>query len=237
MPEFSFSERVPACKIDKALILTLEQYLAEELPKRFESDEKLNVQYSVSITDGVGTEVFGSFKEFIPQLLPDTTQQLSISWHNGYRCKTRVDIRVAFHGTYYLSTFSVTSKGEHAREVTLAIRDRVKKIVEPHRTLHWVFDPLAFPLLSSMAGFLAWMAAVWGIVAFQQGARDAIVLGTFSAIAGWYWVGAKLMPVISFDSRAQSRRSGVWKWLSLGFISFVLFATIATLLRRRILGF
>ncbi len=194
-----------------------------------------DVEYSVKITDNLGTEKLTSIKDYTPALLPNSTESVRLSWKNGYSGTTRVELTIAFHGQAILAGVALGVVGANARELVVAVHDAIDRILEPHLNNHRWYHPFsASEIILPLVAFF--LLALFSALRQQYPAASAAMAIT-GFILLWVWISSLLKPWIAFDTPRQRRKDAVWKWMSLGFLSFVLFGTLLPQLRKILLGF
>ena len=237
MPKFNFNRRVPSCHVNKELLSEIESYIKVGLEKKIGMTQDDEIRYKVSIEDNIGIETLESIKEYVPPMFPDGTKSIRVSWNNGYKTESRLEIAIYFDKEYYVSKVEVDSDARNAKEMAVGTGDGILRILDSHRTFNWIFNPFSLPFLNPIIFFgmaFCISAGAARIVSQQKG----LYFLAFAALAGWYLLSSKYFrPFISFDSRRQLFLGKLWSYFSIGTIGFIIFGSLFPTIRKIFFGF
>jgi hypothetical protein len=241
---FNSSRRLRSVRVDKELIRRLEDYLGSELLQlnRLPKDALPDV-LSVTVTDAIGTEVLSSISEHLPAHLPDSVSRVIISFrpnrYSGERPgETSINVKISFGRARYQNELDISASGASAKDKVVAVRSAILGLLEPHWTNNRLFHPDGFAwalffTIGTGAGavFIGFLASSGGLAPV---ALWSLIISM--SIGGYFFLGM-LNPWATFDTRVD-RENEKWSgWLKFGLASFILFGTILSLIRQKLLGF
>jgi len=242
MSQFASEKKLISIRVDKALLLRIEEYARSELVSLSGIPaEEIPEVFSITITDSVGTEVLRSIAEHRPAQLPDSVQRVAVSFDSRYsrapQRKAGIYVNISFSRERLFSAFSVTCIAEAARDTVVGINDAVLRILEPHWTDNHFFHPSSGS--SVLLGLTIWTSGTLSISLFASGSISAAswLLLVAGCIGAYAFAGRFLKPWTTFDTRVDRRNEELWLLLRNGMVGFILFGSVFTLVRRRLLGF
>lgn len=237
MTKFNLEKRIPSCFVTKGVLEAIEQYLKVDLLKKHADVNTGDSTYSVSIREAIGTETLDSVDDFTPGIFSDGTEQVKISWDNGYKA-TRLRISISFDREFALSQLEVDCGASTAKATAKGIADDILSILERHRNYNWLLNPFEFRVVPPVS-FLVFIFLGIAATTYSLNAQTPQWYWIFSAlIVGWIHVSsAYFRPFISFDTRRQQLFNKVWMYITVGTVGFVLFGTLLPQIRKAFVGF
>lgn len=237
MSTFEFEKDLPSTKVTKELIETLEQYMLDRVHSITAVDrEELHNRLTITIKDGFGEERFSSIDQFHPARFSDTTRRITMEIAARHRSGgPQVRIRVSLARSRMLANTTINVSATNARENALGLADGISRIVEAHKTWHWIFHPTA-PAYGVLLTLIAGSIVVLWNTSDGSKIRFPLSITTIILIVYLVYSGA-LRPFIVFDSPALDRNDKVWNWLVSGLLAFLLFGVILGYLKKSWLGF
>jgi len=238
MPKFSLERRIPACFVSKDLLSGIEAYLKTEMSVKLGESLGDDIDYKVSIKEGIATETLAGVTDYTPNKFSDGTKEIELRWSNGYRAATRLEISIDFDREYFLSKLKVECTEPMARETAKGVADAILRLLDSHRTQNWFFNPFKFPVTAILAAPLALGLLMFAILRFAGNREQSFYLLSGAAFMGWIYFSAQYFrPFISFDTRRQQLFDRAWRWFSLGILGFIVFGTLLPFLRKVLVGF
>lgn len=236
---FHVEKRLPACRVDKDLLVRLEDLLRRKMPLLqaqlgpYDNADR----FSMSITDGFGTESLDSIKDYSPPYLPDTTSSVSMGWNSRVRVPyAECDIRFSSE-TAEFNRIQITTQGDQARAVAGGLLSDVMREIDSSRTLNQIFHPpfffVALPMFIVTVLFLPFTVfrVRWSdqdprlIPIYWMGIARIWVIFAFAYYASYRW----FKPYVSFVTVQSQRRDSAWNWLAL-FVLGLMLTALATAL-------
>jgi hypothetical protein len=134
------------------------------------------------------------------------------------------------------SEIRITHKADHPKTLVLGIYEAIKRIIKPQANKNRIFHP-SEPI-SIFYGFITGLTVGVVIFIFKINLFNFGVIGIIIFLLLVYHsiLGRFLYPYISFESRRYYKIKKVSNWFFWGFLSFLIFGTILTLLREKIFG-
>ncbi len=237
VPVFNVTHDLPATIVSIDLVSKLEYLLLSESQRLFSiSETEVKEHYSVTLVDGSGTETLSSMDRYVGDVFPDTTEEITISLHMSYFRSKSVDIALKFHKTRRLTYALLHIGSDNARADVATLWYGITRCIEPNRTIHWLFN---LPFGVAIAIVSATCVSAFLIIASPL--HHPVLLDTFfflmiSITISWRVV-AKVKPYTAFDSRLQARHDRWCTWFGCSLLAFLIFGTILTALRKRLVGF
>jgi hypothetical protein len=236
MQVFELKRKLPSCKVDKELLVTLEQYLIEQAQQVFGlTEDAARSEYKLSIEDSFGTGTFSSAREFLNDKFPDTTSSVRIilrPWRSPH-----LTIIVYFHRESIHSAIEVIADGPQARERAIGCYDGILGLLDSRRTGAWFFHPPA--LVQGMLGGITLIslgALPWAFILKEPGVLSGALVAV-PLILVTYHTGAYIKPYTAFVSRRTEFLEKTWTLFVVGMAGFILFGTLLPALLRKVLGF
>ena len=237
MSRFELEKLMPSCDVSKELISQLEDYIIEQASQNSMVDrKKVADNYSVTLDDNFGVEEISSIKNYIPSAFPDSTSQISMSlWIYQRETEKPLKITIRFNRDKIYCKMSIGYTSDNAREIVLGLYEGIKRLIDPHRNSNRLFHP--HPILKGALFGVIWIPLML-IVQFlnNNDTPSALLsLGGFCLLL-LYFVGGKLKPYISFDSRSSQRNRRLTNWFFYGLLGFLMFGTVAVAFRKMLMG-
>jgi hypothetical protein len=158
MSTFSWTRKLPSCNVDQKLLLELEQYLVEKGVELLLDKEP---EHCFTIIDS-GEEVLRNVQDYKFRYYSDDTQDLHLWLRQNYQYKRdeaipTVTVTIRFKREY--SNVRMEIDGPKSRELATVMLADIKRIIEPHRTVNWLFQihPMAVVLFVNLILGLAMM--------------------------------------------------------------------------------
>jgi hypothetical protein len=239
---FNLEKQLGSIRVDKDLLTRLEEYFLSELARMSGvSPKHFPKVFSISITDGVGTEVLHSIKDHRPVQLPDSTQRVAVSYNTSLdyddELAAKIDVNLSFGREDLYTAVKVNCTGPNARQVAISIEEAVLLLLEPHWTHNRLFHPfVGWEVLLFVLMFFAAATGFTLIASGQISAASWLLLLT-AALLAYFYAAKRLKPWSSFDSRSDRANEEVWRWFKFGVLTFLVFGSLLTLLRKRLFGF
>jgi len=142
MSEFGLEKELSSYEVTLDLITRIETYLFTKVPGLTNIDQnEIESSYSIRIADDLGTEKFGSIKEYSGLLFGDYTNEIMIDI-SCYHQKS-FTFTLNFNKQGHLSRVSIKFKDDNAREISISIFEGIKKILDLNKTNNRFFHPSA----------------------------------------------------------------------------------------------
>ena len=238
MSTFSLEGKVPCCLVNKDLLTGIETYLKVEMRQKLGEMLGDKITYGISIREKIGTETLASINEYSPSTFSDGTKEIEIRWDNGYEASCRLSIAIDLDGGFFsMSELKVRCAAPTAREIAIGVGDAILRVLQSYRTYNWIFNPPELPVVSLLAGCLAFFCASSGSARILTNREQGLYLLSGAVFFGWICISGVFRPRISFDTRRQQLLDRLWRYFSLGTFGFVFFGTLLPLIRKNIFGF
>ncbi|WP_230456680.1 hypothetical protein [Leptospira santarosai] len=234
MSRFITRNELSPMHVDRELLIKLEDYFIKLIPDLVPDIPKSRRQngYSMEVTDKYGTEKFDSIKEYDFKYLPDTINLIQIGFLNN---EDELKISIILdkeEGAFLELDFEATN----AREKASALLEGLNKILRNYRTVNSFYHPPSFiqaPIV--IVGF------IYGILSFAELSYknyiEAIGPGLITlAIVSYYYVGKKIRSIVSFETKRYQLFNHYLLWFISGSLSFLIFGTIFTYFKDKLLG-
>jgi hypothetical protein len=239
--EFELRKPIGSCHVSLQLLQQLEDYLLREalrhIKGRASPRDEVPRRLTVSLVDNLGTEELDSIRDYHPSLLPDSTSTITlrildypVSFH----------VSITFHREPRSSAIYIKTTGDGAREVALSLFEGIRRLIDPHTTLNYVFHPS--PWLELVYFMLGWSPLYLVFLFWFPLLRDYPpgvypLLGLFAVLQISFRAAPRLKPFTSFESKVDNLKRKWSDWFVFGLAAFLLFGTVLILLRRKLLGF
>ena len=142
MSRFEMEKRIFACHVNKNLLIELEDYIKNEIPKQISVPKKnFNEKYTISIGDKNGKEEIKSISNYSLSSFPDSTNKIEI---NVRLFQEKVfTLSISFDSKYSkeYESIVISYEANNAREIVLGIHDGINRIIESHRNQNELFHP------------------------------------------------------------------------------------------------
>lgn len=211
MSEFSMEKKLSSYEVTLDLITRIETYLFTKVPGLTNIDPKeIKNSCSIRLTDDLGTEEFGSIKEYSGLLFGDYTNEIMIDISCYLQKSFTFDLK--FNKEGYLSRITIKFKDDNAREITISIFEGIKKILDLNRTNNRYFHPSAYieGALSTVALLSVWI--MLGLFAARLYYWGLVVLPFSLFLVLYLNMGEKIYPYMAFDSNKYRNNK---KWSNL----------------------
>lgn len=236
--QFSYDRGLPSLRITKDLLESLERHLVQRIADSCGvSVDEARKSLSITIEDNFGTEHFSSVEQFHITRFSDNTKRVSVEIEAPWRSEgIRLRLRLGFSRGRISSSLSISATAPNSRELVAGLKEGVLRILEPHRTWHWVYHARAEVWGVLVPLFMLLLYAQLKLFDTPSLTFLAASLGTFLL---WFYllVLPYFRPYTVFDSRASERSDKIWSWFLKGFLTFLIFGTLLTFARRSLLGF
>lgn len=248
MAKFELERRIPSCFIDLDLLGRIEGYVLEGIPTLLGVEpETVARKFRVSLKDDSGTEEVARVSQFPSRTLPDATKEVSVRLYLSEFVELESESRkgewrdlslwVTFSREPRSTKLVLSCTAPRAREIALGIADELGRRIEPSSTSNWVFHPSLG--VETLLSFVLFMLPVPISLAFMR--TPAYVAypaaAAFVLLVLIRQVAPRLKPYSSFDSRSQQALDRLWSWFLWGLLTFVVFGSLFTALRNKLLGF
>ena len=224
MPNFRLEKKLTSYEVSSDLLTDIERYLFEKVPEITKRDSnEIKEDYSVEITDNLGTERLKSISEYPSSSFQDSTNEIMLSLKSFGQKQKYLGVRIRFNRDKLFSHIAVEYDGTNAREITISIFAGIKRIMDPYKTNNRFYHP---PGLLDMALFLIMIQSLLTIIFWCENLiyTQRIAALSIIIILILYWgIGKKIHPYTVFDSR-KSRNYKKWSnWLFYGILGFIIF--------------
>jgi hypothetical protein len=233
MPKFEIRQKLPPCRVNKVLLVTIEEYLISKLQSKFSLPENnANMDVYVIIKDRFGTETHSSAKDIFLNKFSDTTNEITMSFINY----SSYHIRILFALDQSCSHIYIEVTGDQSRETAIGLYQGILSILEPQRYWGWLFHPdfivsylfvNLIPLSILMFFYFAFYLKNWYLLYI------AIILFLFFSFSILSYF---LIPYTSFDSRSNETKEKIWLWFFKSLISIIPFGTAITFFVKKIIS-
>lgn len=237
-PGFSTERKLSSLNVDKNLLLRLEDYFLEEIPRIAKlKPEEARRNYKITSADHAGVQQFRSIREYSGDVFPDTISRVVLN--SGFIASddASVNVKLSLDTEPHWSSVQVdVTSANNPRELCHAVLQGLLDRLEPNKNLHRLLHP-SFPL----TGILYGLSAPSGMAALTLAGKGLYLPACLAAVPPTIlfllWIGGKANPYTAFKTQANDRWSDLWKWFCLGLLGFLLFGTGAFYLRKALLGY
>lgn len=235
MASFELTQKPPAVRVRKALLVQLESYILEQAARiTSKTIDELRADFKIDIIDALGTETLRSAGEFKGDKFPDSVKEVRVKL--GRWTSLALEVGLDFTKARDASWIRISYTGSDARETVTGLFAGLRRVLETERTYSWLFRPAFVPDFFSLWCAITLLQLLAPAALYVKGLfwRIPFVLLTLAMllfVLGWF-----LKPFSSFDSRRQKTFDEIWKWLSLGILGFIVFGTLFPFLRKLISG-
>ena len=245
MTEFRLEKKLPPCRVTKDLLESLEKYILNKRDK-IESDigKPPDSDYlTITIVDSLGEESVSSTQKLKERFFSSTTE-VTIRFYASWSHKDTLRLTIRFsNNSYRLSTVTIESENDTARELVVGISHSLVEIVENSKTLNWLFYPpgwLSFTIfIVSLLFFflgiaLLEMSAESGEHAINHTFWRSVL---FSGVGFAYlYFGPKLHPYAIFDSPRADQLQSIGNLYKAALLGFLLSAIVYPSLFKTLFG-
>lgn len=231
MTEFLLDQKIPATRVTLNLIKSLEDLLRTKVAEiAANEDERMELRsnFSVSITDSLGTEVMESIDKFGPDKFSNSTSSVAISFSGGLDTSLyKTNIRISFDKEKMACRVRIRYDGIGAREVANGILNAVKQHIEPYKTGNEWLYPDGF-LGGVIFSICAYAAIGSYYFTFKNDMRTSFLLLLVTIVLFAYrFILPALRPYTTFESRRSDSLLKKYNWFWGGLIGFVFFGWLA----------
>lgn len=241
MSRFNLKKSLPSTRVTRELVRSLEKYIEKKTEflaaKPTEELDALLAGRRTTVMDDLGTEQFGTIDEYAPSLFSNTTSSIEVEFIGPYQTSLRgLVIRVRLSGENMHTGIQIDYDAPNAREVVVGLYDGIKRCLETSPARNAFFHPPAF--WQGVIGAFTYMLFLAAIATW----RFMPTAVTFLLIALWLtlyllWsVAPRFHPYTVFDSEQANRYARDFDWLIKGLLGFLLFGTLMTLMRDKLLS-
>ena len=239
MSTFSYEHGVPSIRLTKDVLEALERYIPNRIAEACNiAPEDARKGFSIHIVDREGTEHFDSIEQFTPSRFSDSTEKITVDLDARKWSKEGpfVSISLRFSRTRLFSSILITATAPNAREISVGLKDGVLRMLDPHKTWHWWCHPTAEVWGTYIAASIGLAVAAWQLHSKQP--VYPLLLVTIMAFCLYALQSLlNLRPYTIFDSRAAERGDKIWSWFAKGLMTFLVFGTLLTLIRKYMFDF
>lgn len=229
MTSFHIDKKLTSHEVTRELLERIEKYLLAELPKIINvSPEDLKEEYSISITDSLGSEVIESISEFRLPLFPDDTEEIGIS----VAFPISFVIRIRFGLARNSSSVIIDYEGEDARRIATSIYEDIARLLDYSRTNYHIWHGGIISIIFWLIGFFL----VIVLISFRSYTAMITVLFAIATLAVVRIFSLKIHPHTLFDSR-RGRNYKKWHdWFIYGIFGSILADAAVALVLNRFFG-
>ncbi|EQA46336.1 hypothetical protein LEP1GSC050_0128 [Leptospira broomii serovar Hurstbridge str. 5399] len=233
MSRFQTEKKLPTLHLDFDSLQRIEEFLIKDLPKEILNAFPKGVKsiYFVTLTDKRGSDELKSIKEFKSKFLADSLSLIEFQLLDE---KKEFEITINLdkeEGALLILDFKL----EDARSVAVKFQDKLDQVIDSFRSVNWFFHP---PEILSVV--IAFGIIMTGIISFGDLSNgkyiEAVGPGLiFLSLGSYYYVGKHIRTPVSFDTRRYQIFNNYLVWFISGNLSFLIFGTIFTFLRDKII--
>lgn len=233
--KYKYENSLPACKVDRFLLESIEDYLFDKVPELIKTTKKnLNERLSIRIYDKFGEEEINSISEYSLRTFPDDIQKINInlSW-NDYNKGESLRIWIAFDKES--AKLTVEIEGKNPKEITTGLVNSIKAIVNQNKTLNRIFHlPFILSSIFISIGLLSFWISTF--LANKNWKYSILFLSISLVIGMYFWAFKKLKPYSSFDTIRQAKIDKTANWFFYALLTFVVFGNLFVFLQKQMFG-
>lgn len=213
---FRVSHKIPSCHVTIKLLKNIENELIQYISKITDKPiAQLANDYSISISDVVGTETMKSIADYGLDRFIDSTQSITMDF-NFWKLGISISLRFS---SPTASEIDINVKDSRAREIATSILHLISRQIDVAKT--WSFLLHGVGKEATMAMVTSSLLGV-GIV-FLTDDRFPNYFALYTVLPIFFWVARLFKPYISFDTLLQEKRDKLFAWFFSGFCSFAVF--------------
>lgn len=236
MNSYNFQKRISSFKVDKDLILEIEDFFYKDMPEIIQwiPSTKNEKPIQVRIRDSFGEEFFSTIQDYKQQLFRNDIETIKIEY-NQKSLEKSIEVVISFSKKIDETDIAISLTDQKARESIAAIEQGVEAVLNQRRSANWLLYPN-----ENLSSFIALLCVISGIVLISDNVHSTfrkVSGGIFIILVGCYTARKYFKPYSSFETNKQRRNDIFFNWFFFGLIGFIVFATIATFIRRDIFGF
>jgi len=221
MSEINIDKKIPSIKVDKELIIELENYFVNNIAEIVGIDkETIKKNYSIDITDSLGTETYSSISEFHLRLFQNSTERIKLGYRIYGKKVLRVELSLAVKE--YSSMVRINLKTNSSREMAQGILNGIIERLDSYKTQNYIFHK---PVLKGIIWGLSYIIIIPIVLFFMNkqylNSLYLLILFILSNVIVHY--GEKLKPYCEFETQNQKRINKIFSFLFWGFISYLIF--------------
>lgn len=234
MPSFNYLKKLGSHKVDKELISLIERFLLEVMPNTILKETPAIIQpFKISLQNKYSREEFNSMAEYKYPYFKDDVSLIALNFKGTFEGKTTT-IAIRFSSDSESTDLSIYSEFEAAQEITASIEKGLELILHEKKTHYWLLFPHWFiSLLSFVFGTYYFIKLIDSSSTKQEKAIAAFYLLT----VGLYYFFQHLIGFCLFETKKHKQIDKWFNWLLFGYVSFILFTTIFSIIRKSFLGF
>jgi hypothetical protein len=232
--EFSLRKALTSCLVTPDLLRRLEDYIINKLPAIIDIDPTpFKESYSISITDNLGTEKFKTISNFGASLFSNQTTTIELDC-SIYTPKKFI-ISITFSRISRNSDISIRFESDNAKILVNSIYNELIDIINFASTRNKFYHPPDF--IISFIFVLIPTTIIIGIKLFQESLITLGLISIFIAASSLFLILSNILkPYTTFYTRRSLSVDGWYSWFVKGFWAFLIFGTLAVLLRNHILS-
>lgn len=245
MTEFRLEKKLPPCKVTKDLLESLEKYILNKKDK-IESnigEPPATDNFKITIADNLGEESVNSTQLLNERFFSSTTE-VTIEFYASWYKKDTLWLTINFSNKpYRLSTVTIRSESDTARELAVGMSDSLDKIIQNNKTLNWLFYPPGWLFfIIFLVSVLIFLLGI-SLLAKSVGSEEYVINHVFwrcllfSATGFAYlYFGPKLHPYAIFDSPMADQLQLIGYLYKTVLLGFPLSAIVFPFLSKKLFG-
>ena len=244
--EFRLEKKLPPCRVTKDLLESLEEYILDKRDKigsDIDNPPRTD-EFTITIADNLGEESVNSTQQLKERFFSSTTEVTIEFYARWYEKGDTLQLTIKFSNTSYrLSTVTIRSKSDTARELAAGMSNSIDEIMQNSKTSNWLFYPpvwISFPIF--MVSVLFLLLGILLLVMSIESEEYVInymfwrsVL--FSGVGFAYlYFGPKLHPYTIFDSPRADQLQSISRFYKSALVAFLLSAIAFPFLSKALFG-
>ena len=221
MSKIIIDKKIPSVKVDRKMIIQLENYFINNISELVGIDKETIIKnYSIEISDSLGTEEYDRFSEFPLSLFQNGTEKIKLGY-NIYG-KIILSVELSFSVNAYTSMIRIRLETNSSREMAQGILNGITERINPYKTYNYFFHK---PVLKGVIWGLSYIIIIPIVFLFmnKQYIFSVYLFILYILINLLVHYGEKLKPYCEFDTQKQKRINQIFSFLFWGFISYLIF--------------
>lgn len=229
--------KLPSVYLKIELIAKIEEELKNLIDKYFElSEEYFYDEYKISIKDSEGILVLNSIKAYKHNFFEKSTKNIKLSfWGSNREKEKQVNISIDFSRTRFSSDFDVNIKSKNSQDEVNNIIRNINDIINKYKRR----NSKVLPYGDHGRIFWATMGVnIFSLIAqvLDQKSKYSYEIYFIVICFYFYFFSCFFRSYTVFDNR-DVEKNEKWEFYGItSFITFVLFGTIATYFRKKLIG-
>lgn len=237
MPSYNKQHSISTYLINKSLIESIENYFEKNVSEILSlkiPDSKTYSRTEVIVHDSHGQEGYKSIKEYKLSHFRNDITGITINYRL-YAERKDASITIRFGLEKDNTDLAINLTDDNAREKVCALEQGILDILNQNKTNNWLLYPVWYLNALLVLGVLyTGLLTFSGDSTRQESRIYGIITGT---LLMYLWVFHYFKNYSSFDTEKQKQLDKWFAWLLMGLLSFLLFTTLLTSLRKSLLGF